>query len=686
MSVSSGSRSLKPKVHDLRGRGRLVVAALIAPLLVAGVVRIVDRLSTIDRALAAEGANAARGLVYELPRGGKLVVPIEPGTDLLRFVLSAYRRDQPLPLTPRHVRLTIEAKGERTRREVLELDLPGIRTHITPEDSSLLVADPLAFSFDVHGLGVGEASLTLDDAKEADGVLIRAYRREHLEPGDTEFRERTLDSLQKDHLATWAWEPGWNELADVERGALLATRWRKIPAIRGPSGDLRSFPVALSPPPARPSSNRVGSLLGNLSVRREEHVAVVVRGATTVRASSDPGIHLHATIRKLDGTETKLAGDGFLETVIPDAEVRSVEWWSDEDAIVTLRTLDAAPIEWLTWATAFRASASQPVEILSADAPRVIRVSMRRPLPRDGMPIVPITVRVDVDGGGGGGGGEELTPKRSGLAKTATRTRTTRTFRAEVTRARIDRYDGDDPREAPTERASFFLRLGRGAQAAIASADGTPVDVTLAELDEGFAPEPLETRPMDTELPRFMLSGERTWGGFVPRLPSNAAAFAQPEARPKLRLGKTILERPVPATGAAAPAVAHVKHRVTRLTEKDGRRFDAIDDAFEIDPDVARPLFVPVVLHSFEPTLVVLAIEIDPLHTLRTGLSEHLTRTRTVDIGAGYTRTTFTIGDDLPPGHHRLRVTSPSKTLTVMLPWASTRAFGPRWIGGAFEE
>jgi hypothetical protein len=659
-----------PRVQHVRARRRLVVAALLAPAIVLGVVKVVDRLSSIDRALAAEGANAARGLVYELPRGSKLVVPIEPDSDLLRFVVSGYRRGTPIPLTPRHVRIKIDARGERSRSEVVELELPGIRTHITPEDASLLVADPLAFSFDVHDLGVGEATLTLEDALEIDGVLVRAYRREHLKPGDTSFRDHSLDPIQKDHLATWAWEPGWNELADVERDALLATRWRKIPAVRGPSGDLRSFPVAISAPPARPTVSRVGSLLGTVSVRHEERVAMVVRGSTTLRASSDPGIHLHATVRTLDGNETKLAGDGLLEVAIPDAQVRSVEMWSDEEAIVTFRTTDAGPVEWLSWATAHRVTASNAIELASPDAPRAVRVSMRRPVPRAGMPLVPIAVRVDVD-----------EPTSRGKL-----VRTSRTFRAEVARARVDRYDGTDPLQAPTDRASFFVRLARGGSATIATGDGAPIDVTLAELDEAFEPEPLETRPMDTELSPFMLAGERTWLGFVPRLPSNAAAFAPLEGRPRLRLGKTIVQRPPPGIGAAAPAIAHLKHTTTRITEKDGRRFDAIDQPFEIDPDAARPLFVPVVFQSDEPTHVVLSIDIDPRHALRSGFAEHLTRTRSVDVPAGHTRTTFTIGDDLPPGRHRLRVESPSKTLTVLLPWASTRAVGPRWIGGAFEE
>jgi hypothetical protein len=659
--------TLSPRVQDLRARGRLIAAALALPLLVAGTVSIVKRFSAIDRVLAAEGANAVRGVVYELPRGGKLVVPIEPDTDLLRFVVSAYRWGQPLPLTPRHVKIAIHGQGSRMRDEVVEIDLPGIRTHISAEDPKLQIADPLALSFDVHDLGVGEAMLTLEDVLEADGVLVRAYRREHLAPTDAQFRKQVLDPAQKDHLATWAWEPGWNELANVERDSLLATRWRKIGAIRGASGDLRSHPVAFSPPPLKTSPVRVGTHLGNVSVRKEERVAVLLRGGALMRAQSDPGIHLRATIRATDGTETKLAGDGVLEVTVGNGDVHAIEWWSEEEAIVSFGALDAAPVEWLGRTNAYRVQGPTALEIASLDAARAVRVGLRRPLARGGTPIVPVTVRVDLDDAKG--------------------KQTARAFRADVARSRVDRYDGDDPRESPTDPATFYVRVPQGGRAAISSVDGAPVDMTLSELDDRAAPEALETRPMDAELPRFRLGGEHTWDGWVPRQPSNIASFAR-DGQFMLRIGRTIVEKPPPppAFGPLAPAIAHVKHTVTVFTEKDGQRFDAIDKPFEIDPDAPRPLFVPVVFHAEEPAHVVLELEIDPKHSFRAGLIEHLTRSRSVDVSPGNTRTTFTIGDDLPPGRHRLRVTSTSKRLSVLLPWASTHALGPRWLAGAFEE
>src|SRR5262249_39070589 len=163
----------------------------------------------------------------------------EPNTDLLRFVVSPYRHRTPLDTTPHKTKVTVEGVGTRSRREVFELLLPGLRTHLTPEDAELQLGDPIAFSFDVHDLDIGQATLTLDEIDGAEGIVVRAYRREHLDPDQAARRRTALNVDEKDHLATWAWEPGWNELSNVERDAILATRWRKIGALRDASGELR---------------------------------------------------------------------------------------------------------------------------------------------------------------------------------------------------------------------------------------------------------------------------------------------------------------------------------------------------------------------------------------------------------------------------------------------------------------
>lgn len=660
---------LSRQVKDLRARGRWITAAIAVPVVVVATIPIVERISAIDRVLAAEGARAVRASAYELPTGRSLAVPIEPDTDVVRFVVSPYRSNAPLEPTPRHVKMELEGRGDRRRREIVELDLPGIRTHLSAEDSDLHVGDPLAFSFDVHDLGVGDATLTLREASGADGILVRAYRREHLGEADTAFRKQSLDLAEKDRLATWAWEPGWNELADVERDQVLSIRWRKIGATRVGAGQLRSRVVAFSPPPSKPPALRAGALLGTMSVRKEERVTVLASGGAIVRAEAAPGIHLRAVLRAIDGTERSFDGDGVLEVSAPaGAFVYAIEWWSDEEAIVGFRATEPGLIEWLGRTSAVRLRGSKAVEIISPDGARAIRVGVRRPLPRaSSVAITAVTVRVDVDDAAG--------------------KRTSRVFRADVSKSRVDRYDGDDPPETPTDPATFYVRLPKGGRAIMASADGAPVDLTLFELDPELGPEPLETRAMSAELPSFRIAGTHTWDGWVPRQPSNVGVFTA-EDRPLLRIGRTIVPRPSPppSFGPLAPAIAHVKHNVTSLVEKDGKRFDAIDAPFEIDPDAPRPLFVPIVVHAEEAVHVDVDLVLDSKTSLRSGLSEYLTHGRSVDVLPGNTRTTFTIGDDVPTGHHRLRITSTSKKLSVLLPWASTRAFGPRWIGGGFEE
>ena len=65
----------RPQTSPTRAAGTIAATPSV------GAVAAVRYLSVVEPMLAAEGANAVRAVVYALPTGGELHVPIEPRTD-----------------------------------------------------------------------------------------------------------------------------------------------------------------------------------------------------------------------------------------------------------------------------------------------------------------------------------------------------------------------------------------------------------------------------------------------------------------------------------------------------------------------------------------------------------------------------------------------------------------------------
>lgn len=654
--------ALEPQIREFAGARYLGAVLGVAILVVLALVA-VRELSSIEQLLAAEGTSSARAVVYELPAGTELHVPIEPRTDVLRFMVHAYRRGSDLPLTPRSARVTIEARGDRaTHTESLDASLPGLRTRITAQEPGLAVGDPTAFDVDVHDVGVGEVIVKLTGIDDADGVLVRAYRREQLSPSEALVRATALDRHKKDRLAQWTWEIGWDELTEAERSAVLATRWHRVGALRGSGQELKSIAVALSPAGESVHATHGDPLLGRVALRGDERISLLLRAGATVSAVADASVTIRATMRLSTGDILVRDGFGKLTVTATDADLTGVEFTSDRDVIVEVRAPDPEKVEWLGLAPAWRTTAARPIVIESPETRRVLRVSIRRSMDRRDASVTTLAARIDITA--------PSLPRPF-----------SQTFRVERPRSRVDRYEAFDPLDAPSERATFYVVVPEAGTARITPAAGGSLDVTLAELDESAPPAPLATRPIGAPISHVRIEGDTPDTTFIARRPSNLGDF-DAEARPVLRLAR----RYAPVDPDGALSLAHVKHTNSARVERGGRPFEAVSKPFDMDPSAKRPLVVPLVAFASKPTTLTIELLRDGPQP-RAGVFTHWTLPRSIEVGTDEVRAAFVIGDDVGGARAKLRVTeSAPAEARVHFPWAAAHTPGPRWIAGQFED
>ncbi len=663
---------LEPQVRHFAAR-LFAVAALGIALLAAAAFVAVRELEVIEPMLAAEGENAARAGVFEVPVGSELRVPIDARTDVLRFVLHAYGPAD-MPLTPHAATLVVTMHGAlSSRTEEIRADLPGLRSRVTPPHAGLGVGDPIPIEVDVHDVGVGELVVRLASVASAEGLLVRAYRREQLGRAEALIRNTALDRAKKDALARWAWELGWDELTAAERGAILSVRWKRIGTLRGNSTELRTATIAVSPPQAREPSPEKEEMLGRVALRGDERIALILHPGARARFFSGESTTMNATFRDSTGSVQTTSSVGQLEAG-PFNDVRAVELSAAQDVVVEVRASNAREIEWSGWTDVWRSTRSTPVVVESPDLDRVVRVSLRKPLARQETRSASIDVVVTLTGGG-----LDAPHKQA--------------FHAVRERSRVDRYQDFDAPEAPSDSVAFFLALSRGSVASVTPTDDGPTDISLAELDETLAPLPMPTRPLDAPPPTVVSETEDAPSAFIARRPSNAHVF-EPNGHKVVRTARWFAPAPAPPPPFTV-ALAHAKHTEVAHVERAGRRYDGITKPFDLERDSRRPLFIPILAAFEEPLTVLVRVESDAPSSRKPALFHRWTRPRTMEVGPRETRATFVIGDDIAAGEKlRLRLTPMLRKPTsareaqtlVALPWVSTRAAGPRWLAGAFEE
>jgi len=564
------------------------------------------------------------------------------------------------------------ALGTTGRRvEDVTVDVPGQQTRVSSDEPGLSIGDPVGIDFDVHDVGAGELTVRVVDVDAADGLLVRMYRREALSAGQARARDRVLDLPRKNHLARWTWELAWDEASPEEQQAILMDRWRRVGALRGAGHDLRSIAVALVPPAAESRAPRVDESLGGTTLRGDERLGFLVHKNSAVRISSDLSASLTVVLRSLRGSARTEHAPGEV-SVTTTSDDECVEVATDRDALINVTTADQHHVDWFGYTQAWRVSDNAPAIVESPDVDRLLRVTLRRPVERDGN----VAVSVDADV-------EVTAPSQEPMR---------RRVHGDRARSRFDRYEGFDPTLAPTDRFAFYIAVPRGGTASITALPGSPVDVSLAELDDSVGPERLAARAPSDPPVRMIEEGILSWNGFVPRRPTNASAFAGD--RPLVRIAKRFVETPAPTSIPPLVRFEPPEHRSDE-TEEDGIRFDHVVAPFRAEVDGQRPAIIPFQL-SGEPGTEVL-VHLRSTKALHAGIFDHVTLPRTVVIGAGRTRATLLVGDDIPKGPVTLEVlvtkavekppgTAPSPT-KIHLPRASRqRAPLPHWIAGEFEE
>jgi hypothetical protein len=260
-----------------------------------------------------------------------------------------------------------------------------------------------------------------------------------------------------------------------------------------------------------------------------------------------------------------------------------------------------------------------------------------------------------------------------------------------VTRPRsaFDRYDDAAPTEAPTESAVLHVIVPPRGTATL-TPRGRALDLALAELDPDAPPMTVPALAADAPPPVTRRLGETEWGGFVPRRPTNAAAFGA-EGQRTLRIARRLAPAASSEPGATIAHVPAAKGAQAKIV--DGRTFERAEGPLAVS--VGEGAVLPLRLLADEPMEVVARVDDGAPMRQASGTAERVTVTRRFAIGAGESRAAVVLGDDLRPGAHTLTLSAPhGKALWVHAPWVHARVAPPRpravptprWVAGDFEE
>lgn len=655
---------------------------LALPLIAVGLVFAVREVSRVEKVLATEGARAQRVIVYELRPGGELTVPIEPGTEVFRVVAHAVRKGA-LANTPHEARLVFTAKGNKgTRNDEVAFAAPGTTARVTAEDQHIIVGDPIAINVDAHGLGTGELKIALASIADADGVLLRVYRREHLDDKAVADRPSHLTAESKARLAHHAGEIDWDELEPAEQSALLGARWRRVAALPNANKSIITKAIAVAAPPKSDGVVDPDPALVTYDVRADEKIAVIAHGKTSVRARADGDAEskVLATVRYHDGRVVLVEGKGEVIVEVENDEEVGIEITRQTPGVLSLRAADASKIETAGRVAAWRAQKDRPLIVRAGAEPLILRVSARRPVPRNAVETFSVVLDATITGGEGFQTVAVDKPAENQSVM----------LRAERGRSPYDRYDGREPAAAPTNSAVFHVLVPAKGTLTLTPADG-PVDISLGELDPSAPPRPVAAYPADKPWPKVQKVGDVDWGGYIARRPSNYATFeAASDGRSTVRIPHRLV--PIKEPETKAPAFRIKRPEASEAITRNKRLFDPTTVQFEIDVPGGESLVIPVRAFAHEKLDLVAEIDGKSVERRTSGAAERVTTARKFTV-EDEVRTVVVLGDDLTPGKHILTFTPPAgKKAWVHLPWtAKPRLPGapppdPHWIEGDLED
>ena len=561
------------------------------------------RLSSLEQMLVADAAHASRAVLYELPRGSALAAPIEPGTEIIRLAMHAYVHDAELPLGKRRTKLHVVEEGSRGRKvEDVNVDLPGERTRVTSDEPGLSIGDPVAIDFDVHDLGAGELTVTLTGIDKADGLLVRMYRRESLSLAKASARNSLLDRQRKNHLARWTWELAWDEASASEQEEYP----RRSMAPRRRVAWLRTRP-AIDCGRARPAARRIT----HARAGRQPGWDDPARGrASCVRhTQDDDAARLLRPGRDTEGhrprpSRRRADAQGVRRAVISstDAGDESVEIAVGPRRPPQRPDVGPAPGRLVRLLPSL-AREPRETESLSSLPRRLAppRDDPGGPSDRSDTTTVGLEAVVDVTG-------PTLRPRspRDAGRATALTLRPLRSLRPDggadralhVLRRRPawrqarSRRPG---RSRSTSRSRSSTRRGRTSRSRRAALDEPP--------------------------PRLEVLGADSWGGFVPRRPSNAADFDVAQ-RPLIRIARHFVATDAPTT---TPTLIRFASGGGAGLQHDGLVFERVGPAFHAEVGGQRPLLLPFRLLGDAGTRVDVQLRPGADRRPRAGISHRVT-------------------------------------------------------------
>ena len=232
----------------------LLLSAAVLAVIAFGCAR---ALAHRERAMLDEEASSPRLVAYLLRPGESLRVPVDPGTDVIRVVAHAFRRGS-LAAAGHHVHWRVGSGAP------LDTIAPGSTTRTSAEESGVSIGDPVAFNLDAREQAP-ELSLGLDAISDADGVLLRIYRRETL-LGANLLRSDNVSLMKREHLAARSGELDWIDLSTDERAMLFGARWGKVAPLPSEGRPLQALAMSLSPAVSAP----LAPLAGRGSPAREQ--------------------------------------------------------------------------------------------------------------------------------------------------------------------------------------------------------------------------------------------------------------------------------------------------------------------------------------------------------------------------------------------------------------------------------
>lgn len=418
-ALSDPPVALPPSRRRLKHRRLL----WISPLLLSPFMYLsVQALARTEDALAIQ-VQRNRVVTYTLEPRGRLTFPIEPNTDVMRFVARAFSRTG-LPPAPHAARIVFEVRGAtRTRSERVEVPLSGLIQHAVAEDAELSVGDASPINIDVHDTGAGELTLTLEDVGDADGLLVRAYGRE------------------------------------ADGGAV----WRKLAPL---GDDMRGVtPRTLALARSQAISNQPArGALGTFAVSGDERVTGSARGPNTIvaRAANSSDAVVTMLLRSALHGEHTIAGVGQVVADLSPNEHAEFEVASEGGEAIAIDAADGGNVSLGRSLRYFRSAPDRPVQIVIGSESLVLQVHARRPVARSSDAPVDIALV-------------------STFTKPSRRSSST-LLSATSTRSRFDRYEDADGELAPTDAAVFRLLVPARTRLALKPRDGE-LDLSLSELD-----------------------------------------------------------------------------------------------------------------------------------------------------------------------------------------------------------